>query len=186
VLTPQRTLALPYRKLLEQAAGQKTSTVHFATMNSIARRTVALFWPLFSEQADFHFPYRPPQFLTLETAQFYLGKIIDSMLDRGAFSSVSIPRHRLYSQVLDNLNKSAVVGFPYTEIGAKLSAAWVGESSQLNVYADLQVAVMPSAASVWKITCWIFRSRCSFSRVCVAGSTLPALSHQPVCAFDIR
>jgi hypothetical protein len=141
VLTPQRTLALPYRKLLEQAAGQKTSTVHFATMNSIARRTVALFWPLFSEQADFHFPYRPPQFLTLETAQFYLGKIIDSMLDRGAFSSVSIPRHRLYSQVLDNLNKSAVVGFPYTEIGAKLSAAWVGESSQLNVYADLQVAV---------------------------------------------
>ena len=112
VLTPQRTLALPSRKLLEQVAGQKTSTVHFATMNSIARRTVALFWPLFSEQADFHFPYRPPQFLTLETAQFYLGKIIDSMLDRGAFSSVSIPRHRLYSQVLDNLNKSAVVGFP--------------------------------------------------------------------------
>lgn len=60
------------------------------------------------------------------------------MLDRGAFSSVSIHRHRLYSQVLDNLNKSAVVGFPYTEIGAKLSAAWVGESSQLNVYADLK------------------------------------------------
>ncbi|HAE85572.1 MAG TPA: hypothetical protein DCG78_03560 [Anaerolineaceae bacterium] len=141
VLTPQRTLAFPYRKLLEQAEGSKSYSVNFATMNTIARRMVALFWPLFSEQAGFHFPYRPPQFLTLETAQFYLGKLIDPMLDQGAFSSVSIPRHRLYSQVLDNLNKSAVVGFPYTEIGAKLSAAWVGESSQLNVYADLQVAV---------------------------------------------
>jgi hypothetical protein len=141
LLTPQRALALPYRKLLEQSEGLKSYSVHFATMNSIARRMVALFWPLFSEQAGFHFPYRPPQFLTLETGQFYLGKIIDAMLDRGAFNSVSIPRHRLYSQVLDNLNKSAVVGFRYTEIGAKLSAAWVGESSQLNVYADLQVAV---------------------------------------------
>ena len=83
VLTPQRTLAFPYRKLLEQAEGLKSYSVNFATMNTIARRMVALFYPLFSEQAGFHFPYRPPQFLTLETAQFYLGKLIDPMLDRG-------------------------------------------------------------------------------------------------------
>jgi len=141
LLTPQRSLAWAYQQLLEQASGLKTSNVTFATMNTLARRMVALFWPLLSERAGFHFPYRPPQFLTLETAQFYLGKIIDTMLDRGAFSSVSIPRHRLYSQVLDNLNKSAVVGFPYSEISSRLSAAWVGESSQLNVYTDLQIAV---------------------------------------------
>jgi len=74
VLTPQRALAIPYRKQLEQTSRLKTSSVTFATMNSLARRMVALFWPLLSEKAGFHFPYRPPQFLTLETAQFYLGK----------------------------------------------------------------------------------------------------------------
>lgn len=42
VLTPQRTLAFPYRKLLEQAEGLKSYSVNFATMNTIARRMVTV------------------------------------------------------------------------------------------------------------------------------------------------
>ncbi len=61
------------------------------------------------------------------------------MLDeQGFFASVTIDRNRLYSQVLDNLNKAASVGFPYTEIGERLSGAWYGDPGQRRVYADAQ------------------------------------------------
>ncbi|MEJ5200267.1 MAG: hypothetical protein WHX53_15215, partial [Anaerolineae bacterium] len=43
-----------------------------------------------------------------------------------------------YSQVVDNLNKAAVVGFPYTEIASRLKAAWIGETSQARVYDEAQ------------------------------------------------
>jgi hypothetical protein len=60
------------------------------------------------------------------------------MLDQGLFDSVTIDRNRLYSQVLDNLNKAAVVGFPHTEIGERLKSAWGGEPVQLRIYEDAQ------------------------------------------------
>ena len=49
-----------------------------------------------------------------------------------------IDRNRLYSQIIDNLNKAAVTGFPYTEIGQRLKAAWIGETSQARIYDDAQ------------------------------------------------
>ncbi len=150
MLTPQRTLAFPYRKLLEQAEGLKSYSVNFATMNTIARRMVRCFTRFSVSKPAFISPTARRMFLTWKPLSFIWVRLIDPMLDRGAFSSVSIPRHRLYSQVLDNLNKSAVVGFPYTEIGTKLSAAWVGESSQPMLYADLQVAVNASAVLLRK------------------------------------
>jgi len=39
---------------------------------------------------------------------------------------------------LDSLNKSAAVGFPYTEIGSRLDSAWAGEPGQRRIYADAQ------------------------------------------------
>jgi len=47
-------------------------------------------------------------------------------------------RNRLYSQILDNLNKSAGVGFPHFEIGDRLASAWSGDPAQRRVYADSQ------------------------------------------------
>ena len=99
---------------------------------------VDLFWPLAAEAAGFAQPDQPPVFLTLETAQYYMARILRPLLDQGFFASVTIDRNRLYSQVLDNLNKSAAVGFPYTEIGERLSGAWYGDPAQRRVYADAQ------------------------------------------------
>jgi hypothetical protein len=79
-------------------------------------------------------------FLTLETAQYYMAYLLRPLLEEGLFESVVIDRNRLYSQVVDNLNKAAVVGFPYTEIGERLKAAWVGEPGQRRVYDDVQTA----------------------------------------------
>ncbi len=138
VLTPQRTLAAPYVDALRQpnlAAGGQASVL---TVGGLARRMADLFWPLAVKAAGFAHPDRPPVFLTLETAQYYMAHLVRPLLDEGYFESVTIDRNRLYSQILDNLNKAAAVGFPYTEIGARLSSAWYGDPGQRRVYADAQ------------------------------------------------
>ncbi|HQH57499.1 MAG TPA: hypothetical protein PLG84_01485 [Anaerolineaceae bacterium] len=140
ILLPQRVMGTALRRELEKSEGYNPSRVALTTMNTIARRMVDLFWPLISERAGFLRPYAPPQFLTLETSQFYMGKLVNPMLDAGRFSSVSIPRSRLYSQILDSINKSALVGFPIGEICERLSRAWTGSPAQLNVYRDVQAA----------------------------------------------
>jgi hypothetical protein len=67
-----------------------------------------------------------------------MAHLVRPLLDQGYFETITIQRNRLYSQILDNLNKAAVVGFPHTEIESRLTEAWIGEPSQARVYADAQ------------------------------------------------
>ena len=138
VLTPQRTLQTPYETALNAPGIGPGGQTSLATVGGLARRMVDLFWPLVGEAGGFAHPDQPPVFLTLETAQYYMARILRPLLDQGFFASVTIDRNRLYSQVLDNLNKSASVGFPYSEIGDRLTGAWYGDPAQRRVYADAQ------------------------------------------------
>jgi hypothetical protein len=103
---------------------------------------IDLFWPLISEAASFAQPDQPPVFLTLETAQYYIARLVYPLLDQGYFSAVSMERNRLLSQVIDNLNKAAVVGFPLTEIAHRLKSAWTGDPAQHRVYEDAQACAL--------------------------------------------
>ncbi|NOT05445.1 MAG: UvrD-helicase domain-containing protein [Anaerolineales bacterium] len=138
MLTPQRTMQEPYLDLLfspeRRAGGEVTS----ATIGGLARRMCDLFWPMAAEAAGFKNPDQPPVFLTLETAQYYMAYLVRPLLEQGYFQSLTIDRNRLYSQILDNLNKAAVVGFPYTEIGSRMDAAWFGDPGQRRIYQDAQ------------------------------------------------
>lgn len=138
VLVPQRTLGTPYYQALSMPGVVSGGMVTISTFGGLARRLVDLFWPLVVGQAGFTHPDRPPTFLTLETAQYFMAQLVRPLLDEGFFDSLTISPNRLYSQILDNLNKSAVVGFPHTEIEARLSEAWVGEKSEARIYADAQ------------------------------------------------
>lgn len=138
ILTPQRTLQEPYLEIIQSPERIAGSEVTPATVGGLARRMVDLFWPLAADKAGFAHPDRPPVFLTLETAQYYMAHIVRPLLDQGYFESVTIDRNRLYSQIIDNLNKSAVVGFPFTEIGSRLDSAWIGDPGQRRIYQDAQ------------------------------------------------
>jgi hypothetical protein len=138
VIVPQRTLATPYYDALRRASIPAGGQVTILTVGGLAQRTVDLFWPLVVEDAGFGHPEGAPTFLTLETAQYYMTRIVRPLLGQGYFESIVIDRNRLYSQIIDNLNKAAVVGFPHTEIGARLKAAWSGEESQRRVYDEAQ------------------------------------------------
>jgi len=150
-LTPQRTLATPYEEAL-RTASISGSPPTLLTVGGLARRSIDLFWPLLAEDAGFAHPDQPPVFLTLETAQYYMAHVVRPLLEtrQPLFESVNLERNRLFSQILDNLNKAAVVGFPHSEIGARLTRAWVGttthaspstrepQQGQLHIYADVQ------------------------------------------------
>ncbi|RJP53398.1 MAG: hypothetical protein C4557_04640 [Anaerolineaceae bacterium] len=139
LLTPQRTLQEPYLDLLESPDRMAGGEVTSATIGGLARRMTDLFWSFAAEQAGFKNPDLPPVFLTLETAQYYMAHLVRPLLDeKGYFESVTINRNRLYSQIIDNLNKAAVIGFPHTEIGSRLDSAWFGDPAQRRIYADAQ------------------------------------------------
>ncbi|OQA42915.1 MAG: hypothetical protein BWY52_02052 [Chloroflexi bacterium ADurb.Bin325] len=138
VILPQRTLAGPYTEMLRHPSTPAGSEVTVSTMGGLAQRMIELFWPLVAFAAGFGRPDRPPVFLTLETAQYFMARIVRPLLDAGYFETAAVDRNRLYSQILDNLAKMAAVGYDHTEIGARLKAAWVGESSQLRVYDEAQ------------------------------------------------
>ncbi len=138
LLLPQRTLGDPYYEALASPYAAAGGQVNLLTLGGLAQRMVDLYWPYAAQAAGFAHPERPPVFLTLETAQYYLRRIVQPLIEQGYFQSVTIDRHRLYSQILDNLNKAALTGFPYTDIARKLKSAWMGDVAQVRVYDDAQ------------------------------------------------
>lgn len=139
VLTPQRTLGTPYHEAARSPEIDAGGEITLLTIGGLAQRMVDLFWPLIAEGAGFGHPQQPPTFLTLETAQYYMARLVRPLLDQGYFESVAIDRNRLCSQIIDNLNKAAVVGFPYTEIGERLKSAWGGQQSRERIYEEAQI-----------------------------------------------
>ncbi|MCG2767752.1 MAG: hypothetical protein ABIK79_02735 [Chloroflexota bacterium] len=138
ILLPQRTLAAPYLNALRSPKVGPSGEVTVVTVDGLARRTIALFWPLIAERAGFSHPEQPPSFLTLETAQYYMSRILEPLRGRGYFAGISIRPTRLVGQILDNLNKAAIVGFPFTEIAQRLKDSWGGESSRRSIYDQAQ------------------------------------------------
>ncbi len=139
VITPQRTLAGPYDAVRRDPHVGPGGVIEIATVGGIARRMIDLFWPLIADEAGFGEPEARPVFLTLETAQYFMARIVDPLIEaEGYFASITIDRNRLYSQIIDNLNKAAVVGFPLAEIAPRLKASWVGDEAQLRVYDEAQ------------------------------------------------
>ncbi len=138
VLVPQRNLALPYHQALRGADLPPGGQVTITTMSGIAIQMVELFWPLVAKKVGFA-PDKLPTFLSLETSQYVMAQVIDKLIDeQGYFESVTMDRNRLYSQIIDNLNKAAVVGFSYREIGERLKDAWLGDPAQNHIFEQVQ------------------------------------------------
>jgi hypothetical protein len=142
ILVPQRTLAEPYYQALHSPERSAGGLVDIATIGGLARRTIELFWPLVAAPAGFGHPSRRPRFLTLETAQYFMDRIAEPFMGAGAFEGITIPRARLVSQVIDNLNKAAAVGFAADQIASRLKSAWSGESARLRIYDQVQALAL--------------------------------------------
>ncbi len=127
VLVPQLTLAQPYRELLRDPNLPAAGQVDILTLNGLAMKTIDLFWPLGAVSSGFGRPHERPVFLNIEQSQYYLSQAIEPLLAQGYFDpnvvplTISLPR--LMSQILDNLNKAALIGLPHTEVGRRLAGS---------------------------------------------------------------
>jgi hypothetical protein len=140
LLVPQQSLAAPYRaELSNRRAG---GDVRIATIGSLSREMVELFFPLIAQDAGFADPEGKPHFLSLELVQYYMDGVLRPLIEqRDLFNSVTISRNRLYSQVVDNLNKAALTGLDAAQVGQRLKSAWNGKQAQEMVYDDAQTAM---------------------------------------------
>lgn len=139
VLVPQRRLAQPYIEELRRPYRRPGAEVTVATLGTLARRMVNLYWPLITDRMSQSFPNRRPRFLSLEMVQYLMFRLLEPEVERkDYFNSVTITRARLFSQIADNLNKSAVVGFPHTTIADRLRAAFPDDPERQNIFADAQ------------------------------------------------
>lgn len=165
ILLPQRTLATPYEAFLTSPAAPAGGSVDTATIGGLAHRALDIFWPLVSESAGFSQPNRRPLFLTLETAQYHMDRIVEGFVADGAFDGITISRPRLVSQIIDNLNKAAAVGFSLEEIAPRLKAAWGGETARLAIYDQVQAvalafrrACLADGLLDWSLQIQVFRN----------------------------
>lgn len=138
VLVPQRTLAHQYYDSRSNPNLPPGSLVDIFTFGGLAQRLVQVFWPMIAHHAGFQNPTIPPTFLNIETAQYYMARLVEPKLDQNYFDSISLDKSRIYSQILSNLNAAAAAGFPLDEIGPRLKEAWEGEPAQMRVYDEAQ------------------------------------------------
>jgi len=150
LLFPQRTLSAIYQDAINSIAFQGNSLPVIATFGGLARRTIELYWPLIVSETGHFNPGKLPTFLTLESTLYFISQLITPLIaDEGYFSSVTIQRNRLFSQILDNLNKAAIHGFPHTEISERLQSSWIGDPAQLSIFQDAQ-----NAAALFREYCY--------------------------------
>ncbi|MEO6725698.1 MAG: UvrD-helicase domain-containing protein [Blastocatellia bacterium] len=139
VLVPQKRLALPYYAEIRNPRRKAGAEATIATLGSLSRQIVNLFWPLSTSQLSQRDPYRRPIFLSQELIQYLMFKILEPEIEqKDYFNSVTITRTRLFGQIADNLNKSSLVGFPHTTIGLRLKTALLGDQERLHIFDDAQ------------------------------------------------
>jgi len=109
VIVPQRTLAEPYYAALRGSDTPFGPPVQMTTFASLAQQSVERYWPLVAQTAGFADPAREPTFLTLETSQYHMAQLVDAAMAQGEFDALRVERSRVISQVLDNLNKAALL-----------------------------------------------------------------------------
>src|SRR5512136_1696022 len=93
ILAPQRSLLKPYQALLRHADLPANTAVDTLTLGGLAKRSVDLMWPAVAREAGFANPDQPPIFLTLETAQYYMERVVSPFIaERYYFESVRLPQ----------------------------------------------------------------------------------------------
>ena len=122
VLAPQRSLGQPYQEALRGSDLPAGALVQVTTAASLARSSVALYWPLAARAAGFAHPNREPTFLNLETTQYHMAGLVERAAQQGEFDAIRLQRSRIVSQVLDNLNKAALHGFTLEEAYGRLES----------------------------------------------------------------
>lgn len=138
VLTPQRSLSNPYRECIRSSDFSSGVLPTITTLTGLSRQFIRLYFPQIAGSYGFQKTHQQPIFLSMETAQYFLRQICAPLLEKRYFLEIRIEQARLFSQILDTMNKAALVGYPLQETAQRLKEAWRGESIREKHYEQAQ------------------------------------------------
>ena len=138
VLTPQRSLSNPYRATTRDPDFPSGVLPTITTFTGLSRQFIRLYFPQIANSYGFQKPRKQPVFLSMETAQYFMRQICTPLLEKRYFLEIRIDQARLFSQILDTMNKAALVGYPLQETALRLKEAWSGESIREKHYEQAQ------------------------------------------------
>ena len=134
IFTPQRSLGLPYRQTVAETQNSTAGFPTIATIHGFSRRMIQTFWPVIFDSTLFPNPRERPVFLSIESVLYHMRTVLTPFIEKGYFKDLHLEPNRLFSQILDNLNKSAFIGLSLDEVFTRLSQTWSGDPSRLITY----------------------------------------------------
>lgn len=130
IFTPGRAYSAAYEDIISADGIQPAVT----SCNSFTQRCLKLFWPIISDKAGTGHPNEYPMFLTIESAQIIMAKLIRERMDDGYFSALASSQSRVFNQVLVGMHKCAAAEIPYEKYAETLSGTWGGDPALLPVF----------------------------------------------------
>ncbi|MBK8430499.1 MAG: hypothetical protein IPL28_04065 [Chloroflexi bacterium] len=106
----------------------------------LAREFVELFWPLVARRGGFASAHRPPTWLSYDLAQLHMWEVITPMLEAGHFANLRLRPQQIVSQLLDNLNRSALNNHTIEEGIQRQINSWAGDKEHIRQLYDARTA----------------------------------------------
>lgn len=121
IVVPQQHLAAPYQTVIhaEKPIFKPVITTH----SSFARQMLQRFWPLVAQKIETK-AQQEPSFASVSLAQYYMLPFVKPAIESGLFDSIYVSQTRLITQIIDNMNKSALAALSLEQAEARLIKAW--------------------------------------------------------------
>ena len=153
---------------LQEAGLTAWSELKVRHFGQLAREMVMLFWPLVARDAGFSGGHKPPTFLGYDLAQLLMWRIVEPMIEGGAFSDLRRRPQQIVSQLLDTLNRASLNRLDITEATERQIRTGTGDK---DVERNLRLALEAARR---------FRQHCLDNNLLDLSLTTDTFSHQVV------
>ena len=134
IFTPGRSWSGVYQEILSKDGIRP----HITTYNSYVQSCLRLFWPLVAEKSGCRSEAAFPMFLTIESAQIIMAKLIQPRRDAGYFSGLTASPSRVFNQVMVAMHKCAAAEIPFENYAAMMKESWGGDGALLPIFDQAQ------------------------------------------------
>ena len=134
VFTPGRNYGSIYQDILSREGIRPQVT----TYNSYVQSCLKLFWPLIADESGYGRKRSYPMFLTIESAQIIMAKLIRPRRDAGYFNGLTASPSRVFNQVMVALHKCAAAEIPFENYAVLMKESWGGDGAILPIFDQAQ------------------------------------------------
>ena len=142
VLVAEHSHRENYLDFIHESGVGALADLQITTYSGLARDMVTMFWPLVARPAGFKHAYTPPTWLSYDLAQMLMWEVVTPMLDDGHFADLRLRPQQIVSQLLDNLNRSALNGLTVTAAIQRQIETWAGEPEHIRHLYDAKKAAL--------------------------------------------